>query len=38
MTKYSQNYSLEKFSNLTGIAEAGVAFLIFLTAFLWLFL
>jgi len=37
-SKYSQNYSLEKFSHLTGIAEAGVAFLIFLTAFLWLFL
>jgi hypothetical protein len=37
MTKYSQNYNLEKLNNLTGVAEAGVAFLIFLTAFLWLF-
>ncbi len=38
MTKYSQNYNLEKFNSFTGVAEAGVAFLIFATAFLWLFL
>jgi len=37
-SKYSQNYSLEKNHNFSGIAEAGVALLIFATAFLWLFL
>jgi len=38
MTKYSQNYSFEKTNHLTGLAEIGVAFLIFAGAFLWLFL
>jgi len=38
MSKYSQNYTLERQSNLTGFAEAGVALLIFASAFIWLFL
>jgi len=38
MTKYSQNYTLEKTNNFIGLAEAGVALLIFASAFLWLFL
>jgi hypothetical protein len=38
MTKYSQNYTLEKQSNFSGIAEASVALLIFASTFIWLFL
>jgi len=38
MTKYSQNYTLEKQNNFSSLAEAGVALLIFASAFIWLFL
>jgi hypothetical protein len=38
MTKYSQNYTFEKTNSFSGIAEAGVALLIFAGAFLWLFI
>jgi len=38
MIKYSQNYTLEKQNNLAGMAEAGVALLIFASTFIWLFL
>ena len=38
MTKYSQNYTFEKTNNLSGLAEAGVALLIFASTFIWLFL
>ena len=37
-SKYSENYTLERQSNFTGFAEAGVTLLIFATAFIWLFL
>ena len=38
MIKYSQNYTLEKHSYFTEIAEAGFALLIFSGLFLWLFI
>jgi hypothetical protein len=38
MIKYSQNYTLERQSNFSGLAEAGVALLIFASTFIWLFL
>ena len=38
MIKYSQNYTLEKHSHFTEIAEAGFALLIFSGLFLWLFI
>jgi hypothetical protein len=38
MLKYSENYTFEKSSNFLGLAEAGVAFLIFAGTFLWLFI
>jgi len=38
MIKYSQNYTIERQSNFSGIAEASVALLIFASTFIWLFL